>query len=264
MQPATRTPELDSQDEGLLRATLAEHAPTAVDTAHGWMAIAGQIGAARQNGHGALADATTVRPQWRRPRLPRVFTRLVAGVAVAAVLMAAGFGIVYSLSNKGNAIQQRHLYTVVNQRQTDQGVTIVVDRAYADSGSTSVLYYIELAPALAARGYTSASPLTFDLTSQYGDQGGGGNIICHPGSGAVLETCEMDQAPFIVPAGVTELTISFAIYRAVLVRGGDHSFQTVLQGNWSFAFTIPFHRQSLGSGGPYAQPCDAANPCGSR
>jgi hypothetical protein len=248
--------ELDAAGEALLRATLAAHAPTAMDADRGWAAIAGQIGAAepaRQRTQPARPAA--LRAPRRLMRLPRTFTGIAAAVAVAAVLMGTGFGIVYELSLKGAAIQQQQLYTVINQRQTDQGITFVVDRAYADSGSTSILYYVELSPALAARGYTGATPMTFDLTDQYGDEGGGGTIACHPGAGAVLRTCEIDNAPFVVPAGTTRLTMDFDIYRTLLQRGGGHPRTDMVQGMWSFEFTVPYHQKSLGPGsGPYPQP----------
>lgn len=252
-----------------MRATLAERAPTEISVASGWAAVAGRLSGAHQNDHAvassdppAPVSLLGAGPRTRARGLPRLLTRVAAAVAVAAVLMGAGFGIAYYLSTKGNLIQQRHLYTVVNQRQSDQGVTVVVDRAYADSGSTSVLYYIELSPALAARGYTSASPLTFSLTDQYGDEGGAGNIICHPGSGSVLETCEMDSAPVAVPAGATQLTFTFTVSRVVLVRGGDHERADTVQGDWAFQFTVPFHQPSLGPGGPYVQPAGRAHGAG--
>lgn len=36
--------------------------------------------------------------------------------------------------------------------------------------------------------------------------------------------------------------------------GGDHPLHDTLRGAWDFQFSIPFHQQSLGPGGPYAQP----------
>lgn len=270
-QPAFPAPQLDPGEEALLRDTFAAHALASVDTDRGWAAIAGQISAANttsattsataQNTHLAVAapSGARARPAWRRhAHLPRALTRIAAAVAVAAVLMGTGYGTFRYLTTKGNAIARNNLYTAVNQHQTDQGVTFEVDRAYADTGSTSILYSVDLSSALAARGYTSATPMTFDLTDQYGDQGGSGYTICHPGSGSAVETCEISDNAFAVPAGVTQLTITYDIYRVLLARGGNHPLQEMIQGAWNFQFTIPFHQKSVGPGGPYGLPTPPA------
>jgi hypothetical protein len=255
-QPTTPTPEV--ADEALLRATLAECAPATVDAEAAWVAVSSRITATAQNessakrrGFRLLRTGAAPRADSRRP-----FPKVAAVLAVAVLLMGAGFAGAhfFQWSGKAQTVDREHLFTVVNQRQSEQGVTIMVNRAYADPGNTYLDYTIQLSSDLVGR-YDHTVVASYDLTdgSADGSEAGAGNTQCGTISDSGQIDCLLDASPFHEGASVTQITITYTITRLYLQHSGN-SDTTELSGHWSFQFTIPFHQPSLGPGGPYAQP----------
>jgi hypothetical protein len=54
-------------------------------------------------------------------------------------------------------------------------------------------------------------------------------------------------------AGVTQLSLTLDVSRVYALNAANSKGVT-LAGPWHFTFTLPWHTQSLGAGGPYAQP----------
>jgi hypothetical protein len=198
----------------------------------------------------------------RRHWLP---ARVGAILAVAMLLMGAGmaggylFGGPFGWLSKPQAIGNQRLYTNINQSQTDQGITITVRQAYADTGSTLLYYSIQVTPQLAQR-YDESIDMGFALTDQFGDtpqntdHGPIGDRRCTALSSIGEVECLQDFAPFHVSKNVTQLTITFDVGLVGLAHSGSAAVAYV-QGRWSFQFTIPFYQNNLG-------PSEAAPGCG--
>ena len=63
----------------------------------------------------------------------------------------------------------------------------------------------------------------------------------------------MDLAPSSLQRAQPHWTLNVEIGEVWLFRATDGQ-RDILTGPWSFSFSLPFHQQNLGPGGPYAQP----------
>ncbi len=250
------TPSLpETSAEELLCATLSEHAPASVETERAWAAISGRLAtlthAKRPTPRGfRLLPSRGAARHWRLPQV-------AAAAVLAVVLMGAGVTGSYFVFQKARQVEQEHLYTDVGQRQTSQGVTITVRKAYADAGSSIIAYRIQLAPDLAQR-YDHAIVFSDDLTDQLGEEPNAANVVCD--NAPFLDVgfaggidCVADVSPFHAPDGTSQLTITYTVLKVALMHSGSATTHFI-EGTWHFVFTIPFHQPSLGSGGPYVQP----------
>jgi len=184
----------------------------------------------------------------------------LAAVLVAAALVGAGYGAATYFgapapfaNHELQLIGDAHLYTTINQTRTAQGVSVTIDKVYADEGATYIAYH--------ASGVTSATRdanyfvwASFDVADQTSEQPVGAGTACQegPGNGGA-QYCLLDMGPFHPAAGATMLTITIDIHTMFVQKAGSAQFIT-LHGDWSFQFTLPFHHKNLGSGGPYGGP----------
>jgi hypothetical protein len=250
-----RIPE--EQEEATLRATLSERANLEVDSASDWRAITPRLRfeTSERSGHlprrrrafGRISGA------WRD-----AWPRTWAGAGLAALtlvaLVSAGFAAFEwagpFVGQKLGLIGEQRLYTDVNESRDDAGVTIFVDKAYADPGNVYIAFRMRPDQPVAG----SFSPGSFDLTSQ-SDRGsnGGANIECQGRSDpSAAQVCVLDSSPLQPDAGGKMVTITLDIHTIYRIPSSGHS-QTI-PGDWNFVFTIPFHTRNFGPGGPYAQP----------
>ncbi len=240
-----------------MRATLAERAAFDVESERDWDAVSSRL---RFEGAPAgakprrlvSAPATWIRGALHRARL-RSWQGAVMLTATCVALMGVGFATFEwagpFVGQKLGLIGERHLYTTINQSRDNAGVTITVDKAYADAGNVYIAFRIQPDQAIAG----SFSPATFSLTDQYNDDSGAPTIECAARTDATMpQACVLDSPPFHPPTGATTLTITLdvqAIYR--VPSTGDSQR---IEGPWRFVFTVPFHTKNLGLGGPYTQP----------
>ena len=291
--------------EARLRLTLAERAPTTVETTSAWASVAPRLAALAATSAPAVASAAITpisqrlperqeipmieardgvshvtgivdtapapaiamaptqratrtkgrRLGWRRMAL----TGLVA-VLVVAALVGAGYGaaVYFGLSapfttHELQLIGDAHLYSTIDQAQTQQGVSVTIDKAYADQGATYIEYH--------SNGVTSATRdandfiwASFDVADQLGEEPTGGTTTCleGPGNGGAQQ-CLLNMGPFHPATGVSTLAITITIHTMFVQKAGSAHMLT-LYGDWRFLFTLPFHHKNLGSGGPYANP----------
>lgn len=247
-----------THQEWQLRATLRAHAPAEVDAEHVWAAIAPRLTISRD-----IPDAPASRSRWPRARLtmllraPRAAVIAAALIASVLVFAGAGFGAAYwgglFGGEKAGLIGNEKLYTTINQSQTIGEVTVTADKVYADPGNTYIAVLIRM-PQSVARQYNQAILNRFDVTNASGQDAMGANVMCdplpHDGS---AEHCLIDYGHFQPNADGTHVTLRVDIGEVWLLRSGVHD-PDVRTGPWHFTFTLPFHQQSLGPGGPYAQP----------
>jgi hypothetical protein len=243
----------------LLRATLREHAPEAVEVETAWAAVSAQLAQIRQE-LPAVSDAPDLRTrpsdarrQLWRGALPKVAAMLV----VAVLLMGAGYGGGHYLwgwpfgGQKLQLIGNQHLYTTIGQRQTENGITITVDKAYADADDTFIAFQVDMSSQV-TKHYDRIIVASYDLHDQYADSPQTASTQCTPPSNGT-QACLMDVAPFHLSGGASELTITFDITKLYLLKDGE-STTTELTGHWQFQFTLPYHQKSLGPGGSTSQP----------
>jgi hypothetical protein len=251
----------ETHQERLLRATLREHAPSEVDAEDAWAAIAPRF----------MFSQGTSASRSRRPRVglttllrtPRAVLIAATLVAVVLVLAAAGFGAAYwgglFGGPKARLIGNEQLYTTINQSQTIGEVTVTVDKVYADPGNTYISVLIRVPQSVAHR-YSHAILNRFGVTNASGQDAAGANFTCDPlPQDGSAEFCLIDYGPFQPNADGTHVTLTVDIGEVWLLRPGVHD-PDVRTGPWQFTFTLPFHKQSLGPGGPYAQPGPGRNP----
>ncbi len=253
----------ETPQERLVRATLREHAPTNVDVERGWATVAARLDMNVAAGTTATASATWRARRGKPMRWQRVTLVAAAAMAIALILAGAGVGAAYwgglFGSDKGKLIGDERLYTTINQSQTVGDVTVTIDKVYADPGDTYIGLTIRL-PQSSARQYSNAILNHFDVTDASGQEPSGATESCeqlpHDGSG---EHCLIDIGPFQPGPGVTQLTLTVEIGEVWLLRPSVHD-PDVRTGPWHFTFTLPFHQQNLGPGGPYLQPASTKTP----
>ena len=150
----------ETTQETLLRATLRERAPQTIDLEQSWVKISAQL---------SMQDEQTASPRRLRwfPRQSQGERRLVRRwqiLALAAVLGVAliGAGLFGPFSNLLGGNQD--VYAQVNQTQQDQGITITLDKAFANLKGTYLAFNITVPPELAK--YDAVAPSTLTLTYQ--------------------------------------------------------------------------------------------------
>jgi hypothetical protein len=206
------------------------------------------------------AQRQRVKSSWLARAWSSAWPRSWAGAGLAAftaiALLGAGIATFQwagpFIGQKLQEIGQQRLYSAVNQSQDDSGVTIFVDKAYADLGNVYIAFRVQPDTPMAG----SFTPGEFDLVAQSGQldmEHGGANIQCAARTdSSTAQVCVLDTAPFKPDAGGKTLTLTFDVYK--LYHTTSSGGTQTITGSWDFTFTIPFHTRSLGPGGPYAQP----------
>jgi hypothetical protein len=251
------TPEREeSREELALRATLQMYAGEAVDADAAWGAVAPRLTSLRRNG--------VVQRRRRGPLAGASRGILIAAAVVALVVALAGAGVGAAYwggifgGPKARLIGDQKLYTTIGQSQTIDGVTVSADKAYADPGNTYIALSVTMPYALASR-YRNVIANHVTIADTTGNEAQGLNMYCDPlwhdpsfrQDG--VEHCLMDAGPLQPAAGATALNLSVEIGELWLfpVNGAEREIHP---GSWRFQFTLPYHQQSLGPGGPYAAP----------
>ena len=249
--------------EALVRATLTERAGFDVEGERDWPLVSSRLRfeSASMGASGATFSHSVKAPAgWMRGALHRVRPRTWPGAIMLAATCVALMGVGFATfewagpfaGQKLGIIGEQRLYTTINQSRDDAGVTITVDKAYADAGNMYIAFRIQ--PDQAAAGTFSLA--TFSLTDQYGGDPGGVNIQCVARTDpTVPQVCVLDSPPSHPPTGATTLTITLAIQAIYRIPTTGDSQR--IEGSWLFVFTVPFHTKNLGSGGPYAQPASS-------
>lgn len=245
-------------NEALVRATLVERAGFDVESEQDWRLVASRLTFASSPAHAVSGQAGKAPAIWIQGAFQRVRPKTWVGTAMLAMTCVALMGIGFAtfewagpfVGQKLGLIGEQRLYTVINQSRDNAGVTIKVDKAYADAGNVYIAFRIQPDQAHAGS-YTLA---TFGLSDQYGEEGGGGNIQCAARADASApQVCVLDGAPFHPPSGATSLTLTLDV-QALYYNQPSSSGSQRIEGSWRFVFTVPFHTKNLGPGGPYAQP----------
>lgn len=186
----------------------------------------------------------------RRSKL-RLGLWLGAAVLLLLALTAAG-----TSSGWWNAVFGGNVlvYQDIGQQQTNQGVTIMIRKVYADEGRTIIVYDITTDPAVdfiidndTLTGSAPQKSATLLGTScSAPDQG--------------VKHCYAISPAFLVPSGEQTLRLTWDIPHLLvnvrdphthvlvgrnLVRGLDGvQADLFLVGNWHFSFSVPFHHES--------------------
>jgi hypothetical protein len=245
-----------SQEERALRATLRAYAAGEVDTQAGWEAVAPRLTSA------GAGSATQVRRKGPLAGVSRGVLVAAAVVALVVALAGAGVGGAYwgglFGGPKAQFIGDERLYTTLGQSQTHGGVTVTIDKVYADPGNTFVVLTFTMPDSQASR-YFNVIANNVTITDAAGNEARGLNTTCEPLSHDTnfhrdgVQHCLMDLTAFQPPAGASSLNLNVEIGELWLLRTEDHQ-RDILTGPWRFSFSLPFHQQSLGPGGPYAEP----------
>lgn len=177
-------------------------------------------------------------PLVRRPEIQnKRFRRLRLGLLLVATLL---FAFVFIAAGTINAwwnplFGDVNLYESIGQTQSNQGVTIIVTKVYADQGRTAIAY--DIASAQANRRFLLGS---YDVKSPTAQKQ---EVLtatqCDAPQNGVTH-CYMLQPAFLVPAGVTTLALTLDVHQ--LVEAGKSN--TALAGQWHFSFTVPFHHEN--------------------
>jgi hypothetical protein len=259
MPEDTRLSKLD--EEQALRAALAAHAPIELPIADAWVAVRSRLALSAAPAAGGQASAP-VAPQPRARWSPLRAALLASGVAAVLIaLMGAGVAAAYWGGLFGGAkaqlIGNANFYTTIGQSRTVDGVTLSVDQAYADPGNTYIAITVRTSPVVAER---YGHVILNHITVRDGDgEATGLNISCEAMGradllkGGGIEHCMLDAGALPAPAGVGPVNVTIEVGEVWLfVKDGGQ--RTIYQGPWTYQFTLPWHAQSLGPGGPYAQP----------
>jgi uncharacterized protein DUF4179 len=245
----------ESRDEMALRATLHARASEMVDADAAWSAVTPRLATSgtdmsRQRRTGPFAGVS------------RAILVAAASLALLVALAGAGVGAAYwgglFGGPKAQLVGDEQLYTTVGQSQTHGGVTVSIDKAYADPGNTYIAITFTMPDSQASR-YSNVFANSVTITDGAGNEARGLNYICEPlwhdqiFHHDAIQHCLMDLTAFQPPASALPLSLNVEIGELWLVRTADHE-RDILSGPWSFTFSLPFHQQNLGPGGPYAQP----------
>jgi hypothetical protein len=186
----------------------------------------------------------------------------VAVVVLVVALAGAGVGAAYwgglFGGPKAKLIGNQQLYSEIGQSQMHGGVTVSIDNAYADPGNIYIAVTFTMRDDQASR-YGNVIANSVTVADGAGNEARGLNLICEPlWHDAVfhrdgVEHCLMDVGALQPPAGAASLTLGVEIGEIWLFPTTDHQ-PDIVTGPWSFTFSLPFHQQSLGPGGPYVQP----------
>ena len=176
---------------------------------------------------------------------------LVAALLALVILTAAGVNTGWwNTLFGGNAA----LYQAIEQQQTDQGITIIVRRAYADEGRTVIVYDMTINPAV--RLFVAGDTLTASVPQKTSIMQG--TSCSAPDNG--VKHCYATSPTFLVPRGIQTLRLTWDISR-LLVAGSQNqqtlagfhietvhyesgSSDTFVVGHWHFSFSVPFHHEN--------------------
>ncbi len=252
----TETPQ-----EVMLRATLHDHAPKSVDTDNGWKAVAEHLFSLNHHTRNLKksgfqlfqANGQHHSRRWRK------ITLMAAIALLSMLLMGAGVAASYyfwggSYGDPGiKQIGDQHLYQDIEQQQRLNQITITITKAYADAGRTLIAYDLQV-PASTAKSYNNIVLASFSVLNQQGEELAAANVECteFPHDGSPMH-CLITLSPFHPGVNTNKLTVTFDIAKVYLIRS-DTGNPEILTGPWHFQFVLPFHRDNLGPGGPYAQP----------
>jgi hypothetical protein len=180
-----------------------------------------------------LVAPRAVGSKWRWPR-----TALVTALAIFALLGATyiALPLLQSLWSEDRGLQhvtQAGLARDLNLRQTINGVTVHVQKGYADANRVAIGYSVELPPTAAANdGPQFSTPiLTDDNGSTYPSLGF--STTNDSPLGAQLHNFE----PFGVTAG-RDIAFTLTIPEVVRAPKGSGTVQA-FRGPWVFNFTLP-------------------------
>jgi hypothetical protein len=251
-----------SQEERALQATLRAYAAREVDTQAGWEAVAPRL---------TSVGATQVRRKGPLAGVSRGVLVAAAVVALVVALAGAGVGAAYwgglFGGPKAKLIGDKQLYTEIGQRQAIDGVTVSIDQAYADPGNIYLAISFVMPHDLGSQ-YSQVIVNRVTIAGDAGNEVQGLIMTCEPFwhdsifHRDSVQHCMMNAGPLQPTTGTTTLNLSVEIGEVWLFRTADHE-RDILTGPWRFTFSLPFHQQSLGPGGPYAEPATRtpdANP----
>ena len=218
--------------ETLLRATLREHAPQTIDLEQGWVKISAQLSTRAEQTVPPRGLHWFPRQSQGEGRLVRRWQLLALAAVLGVALIGAGLFGPFSNLLGGN----QDVYAQVNQTQQDQGVTVTLDKAYANLDSTNLAFKITLPPELAK--YDAVAPSALTLTSQ-------GQTLTSAVSLATGDNTHVSIAYFspVNPlANTQEVTLTWHITQIQLDELKQPSVAPVyIKGIWTFTFTTPFH-----------------------
>lgn len=258
----------DTEQEQLLRGVLRDHAPGNIDVVTAWETTVprlmfAQVPSEARQSH-SRARARLVMPGMKRLlHGPRMLVLAATAIIVVLLLAGAAFGTAYwgglFGGDKAKLIGDERLYTTINQSQTVSGITITIDKVYADPGNTYIAMTIRLPRSMAGT-YKHAYVDHIAITNVNGQHPSGLNEVSDPLSddGTVAYSL-FDTAPLPPNPDASHLTLTFDIGQVLLDRPGQANLD-VRSGPWHFTFTVPYHQQNLGPGGPYAQPAPSQKP----
>jgi hypothetical protein len=237
-----------------LRATLHTQASEVVDIDIAWEAVAPRL----------EAPAAVVSQRRKIGPFAAVSRGLLvaASLAIVVALAGAGAGAAYwgglFGGPKAQLIGDKQLYTEIGQRQVVDGVTVSIDQAYADPGNIYLAVSFTMPHDLGSR-YRGVIVNRTTIADAAGQEAKGLNMTCDPFWHDALfhrdsvQHCMMDAGPLQPAVGATTLTLTVEIGEVWLfpTNGGEREIHP---GPLHFQFTLPYHQQSLGPGGPYLQP----------
>lgn len=244
----------ESRDELALRATLHARSSETVDTDAAWEAVAPR-----------LAASSVVVSQRRKAGPFAAVSRgllVAASLAIVVALAGAGVGAAYwgglFGGPKAQLIGDKQLYTEIGQRQVIDGVTVSIDQAYADPGNIYLAVTFTMPHDMGSR-YGQVIVNRATIADTAGQEAKGLNMTCEPLWQDLVfhrdsvQHCMMDAGPLQPAAGAFSLSLNVEIGEIWLfpANGGEREIHP---GPLRFQFSLPFHQQSLGPGGPYAQP----------
>src|SRR2546423_3113561 len=181
----------------------------------------------------ALAAARAVGPKWRCPR-----TALVTALAIFALVGAAYvvLPLLQSLWSEDRGLQhvtQAGLARDLDLRQTIAGVTVHVQKGYADANRVAIGYTVELPPTTAGDdGPQFSSAILTDEDGRTYPSLGFSTTGDSP-LGAEVQTFQ----PFGVTAG-RDIAFTLTIPEVVRAPKGG-GFVRTFRGPWVFNFTLP-------------------------
>lgn len=171
----------------------------------------------------------------RKRRMP-LRLLLVAATAILLLAVLSAAGVEYGWWNA--AFGNPNLYQTVQQRQTDQGVTVVVTKVYADEGRTVIAYDTYVANHDQNRQFF---PDHYDVQGSAPQKQEPLNGVFGDGLKQGVTHFYMVLPAFQVPAGQNTVTITWDIGRMIVSQPGKNVNEPELEGHWHFSFTVPFH-----------------------
>ena len=208
----------------------------------------------------AMTQPTTIPYQGLRTR--RLFLRpllIVAAFLLLTGAVAGGLGLLDQIFQSSGMPGWRTAWDRAERldlKQTDAGVTITLERAYADLNQVLVGFTVEGLEAAPVTGHGEAYPLEWRAqlrdpsgrTEEQWTNGLGGTYRDQPGLSAVVWTWEGAVAPV---AGTWELTFTSIGYNAGGLVSGECTVgntdpacanpppNAMVDGTWRFAFELP-------------------------